>query len=142
MNTEERREQGNKGKKEPKTSYPEPQNVSGPKVIDHPKKKDAIINLILNTKKYHGVCQEEIDTWTDLYPAVDVLGELRKMAGWCEANVKNRKTAAGIKRFIVGWLGKAQDQAKTVHISQPKKPKMSKQEEADIEATLRKYGAL
>lgn len=58
--------------------------------------------------------QAEVDHWQELYPACDVMGELRKMQGWLESNPKNRKTARGIKRFITGWLSRAQDRARPV----------------------------
>ncbi len=46
-----------------------------------------------------------------LYPAIDIEQEFRKMYAWLDSNPKNRKTARGIKRFITGWLGRAQDKA-------------------------------
>lgn len=33
------------------------------------------------------------------------------MYAWLDSNPKNRKTERGIKRFITGWLGRAQDKA-------------------------------
>ncbi|MFH1985983.1 MAG: hypothetical protein ABIL58_29455 [Pseudomonadota bacterium] len=50
----------------------------------------------------------------ELYPAVDVKNEIRAMAGWLDANPKNRKTAGGMKRFITNWLKKQQDRAPRV----------------------------
>lgn len=52
-----------------------------------------------------------LNSLRQLYPAVDVEQEFRKMYGWLDSNPRNRKTARGIKRFITGWLGRAQDQA-------------------------------
>ena len=34
------------------------------------------------------------------------------MIGWLDANPKNRKTRLGIRRFINGWLSRAQDSAR------------------------------
>ena len=76
--------------------------------------RKAAISLLLNNKAYHPVYQEEIERWRELYPAVDVMQELRKMAGWLEANPARRKTAKGIKSFIVGWLAREQDRGKNV----------------------------
>lgn len=59
----------------------------------------------------HKVVREKVGKWAQAYPAVQVERELAAMASWLEANPKNRKTPAGIERFIVGWLGKAQDRA-------------------------------
>ena len=42
---------------------------------------------------------------------MDVEQELRVMALWCEDNPKKRKTLKGVRRFVSGWLGKAQNHA-------------------------------
>ena len=55
-----------------------------------------------------------------LYPATDVEQEVRKMRGWLDSNPKNRKTQRGIKRFITGWLARAQDRAPAVGNGQQK----------------------
>lgn len=52
-----------------------------------------------------------LNSLRQLYPAVDVEQEFRKMYGWLDSNPKNRKTSRGIKRFITSWLGRAQDRA-------------------------------
>lgn len=50
--------------------------------------------------------------WADAYPGVNALQELLKMREWLKANTKNRKTAGGMRRFIVSWLGRAQDRSR------------------------------
>lgn len=52
-----------------------------------------------------------LNSLRQLYPAIDVEQEFRKMFGWLDSNPRNRKTARGIKRFITGWLSRAQDKA-------------------------------
>ena len=54
--------------------------------------------------------QEDVDKWTELYPAVDVPQEIRAMIGWLDANPSRRKTVSGAKRFANNWLSKAQNQ--------------------------------
>jgi hypothetical protein len=71
------------------------------------------ITLTLNTGEEYPIYQSDIEEWTSLYPAVDVMQELRNMRGWCSGNAKKRKTRAGIKRFIVAWLAKEQDKGGT-----------------------------
>lgn len=71
--------------------------------------KQAAISLMLNDKTEYSVYQEDISGWIKLYPAVDVMQELRKMKGWLDANPNRRKTKRGIKRFINSWLSKEQD---------------------------------
>lgn len=69
----------------------------------------VVISIILNDKTEYSITQADVDGWKDLYPAVDVMQELRKMKGWADANPSKRKTKAGIKRFINSWLAKEQD---------------------------------
>jgi len=70
----------------------------------------AVITLLLNDKTEHPVFQSQIDKWVELYPAVDVMQELRGMVGWIDANPQKRKTKSGISKFINSWLAKAQNQ--------------------------------
>ena len=77
-----------------------------------PEKSDStrpIISLILNDKSFFDVTDEDVAKWNELYPAVDVMQELRKMAGWCESNTTKRKTRRGVRAFITSWLARAQD---------------------------------
>lgn len=47
-----------------------------------------------------------------LYPAVDVMQQLRNMRGWLLSNPKNRKTKSGIMRFVNSWLAREQNSAR------------------------------
>ena len=73
----------------------------------------AVIELALNDKTFYPITQQDIDDWTELYPAVNVMQELRKMKGWCDSNSTKRKTSRGIKRFITNWLAREQDKGGT-----------------------------
>lgn len=55
------------------------------------------------------VTRADFETWVELYPAVNVAQEVRKMVGWCSANPAKRKTRRGVKRFINSWLSRTQD---------------------------------
>lgn len=44
-----------------------------------------------------------------LYPKVDVKQQFNEMRGWCLSNPAKRKTRRGVKRFVNGWLSRAQD---------------------------------
>ena len=68
-----------------------------------------IITIPLNDGTEYPVTKEQFDEWLTLYPAVDVLAELRKMRGWCLENRAKRKTKNGVGRFIVSWLSREQD---------------------------------
>jgi len=80
----------------------------------------SIIALPLNSGEYH-VQSVDLEQWQQLYPAIEVLQELRKMRAWLDANPRNRKTSSGVKRFIVGWLNHEQDSARaqSVKFSKP-----------------------
>jgi hypothetical protein len=71
---------------------------------------EAVIFLPLNDRTEHGVTKEEVSEWVSLYPAIEVVQQLRNMRGWLLANPRKRKTKAGIDRFITNWLAGKQDQ--------------------------------
>ena len=77
----------------------EPQAASAPPVISLP----------LNDGTFFDVSENDRAKWSQLYPNVDVLQQLRNMAGWCDANPTKRKTRGGIKCFITAWLAREQD---------------------------------
>jgi hypothetical protein len=68
-----------------------------------------VIQLPLNDGSEHPVSQPEVDEWVRLYPAVDVMQELRNIRGWLLANPKKRKTRSGIHKCVNSWLAKEQD---------------------------------
>lgn len=72
-----------------------------------------LITLQLNTGEEWPVSKVDVEKWSDLYPAVDVMQCLRNMKGWLSSNPKKRKTARGIRRFITGWLQGEQDKGGT-----------------------------
>ena len=69
----------------------------------------ALITLPLNDGSEWPVTTEMVTEWASLYPAVDVMQELRNMRGWLLSKPKNRKTPRGIRSFITTWLSKEQD---------------------------------
>ena len=60
----------------------------------------------------HPIYQDQVDEWARLFPAVDVIQELRACRAWNLANPSRRKTARGVMRHITRWLSMAQDKAK------------------------------
>ena len=76
-----------------------------------PQAADAppVISLPLNDGTFFDVSENDRAKWSQLYPNVDVLQQLRHMAGWCDANPTKRKTRGGVKRFITAWLAREQD---------------------------------
>lgn len=83
-----------------------------------PSVADAVITLPLNAKgQEHAVTQTDVDEWQSLYPAVDVMQELRNAKGWLIGNPSRRKTKSGIGKFLHSWLAKAQNQGGTQRTS-------------------------
>ena len=59
------------------------------------------------TGKFSGIPPDDVARWKEAYPAVDVDGQILKMAAWLMANPDKKKVRYG--RFIVNWLGRKQD---------------------------------
>lgn len=82
-----------------------------PEIIDQP--SPAILAFPLAKKgETFPVTQSDIDEWQESFPGVDVLMELRHCLQWSRDNPARRKTRAGIRRHITGWLAKQQDRAR------------------------------
>jgi len=79
--------------------------------------ESPVIEMILNDGSAFPIYPADVKRWEELYPAVDIIAQLRNMAGWCEANPKKRKTKAGIKRFVNSWLASDQDRGGCIHLS-------------------------
>jgi uncharacterized protein YdaU (DUF1376 family) len=71
-----------------------------------------VITLPLHNGLEHAITDQQVAEWTELYPAVDVPQALRSMRGWLLEHRANRKTKAGVGKFIVGWLSREQDKAR------------------------------
>ena len=76
---------------------------------EKPPDAQEIIAFPLNDKTEYPIYDTDFEEWKELYPAVDIMQELRKMKGWLDSNPTKRKTIRGIRRFINSWLSKAQD---------------------------------
>lgn len=74
------------------------------------------------TGESYAITVDDIQGWEDLYPAVDVRQEIRKMIGWSDSNPTKRKTSAGMKRFITAWLAREQDRGGTKGYTPANKP--------------------
>lgn len=79
---------------------------------DEPNKSEStqpVISLPSVSGNEVPVSQVEVDELSKLYPAVDVMQQLRNMRGWLLANPERRKTERGMKRFVNSWLAKTQN---------------------------------
>ena len=80
--------------------------------LPEPQPIEVVAQLpLVKAGEFHPITKDDVRMYADLYPGIDVMQEIRKMIGWCDANPKNRKTKTGAKRFINSWLSRAQDRA-------------------------------
>ena len=91
----------------PPESESESESNPNPKDSSEPSPEPVIL-LPLNSGEYP-ILPKTAEEFAGLYPAVDVMQELRKMRAWLIANPTKRKTKAGIMRFVNLWLSKEQD---------------------------------
>ncbi len=93
----------------------------------------ALFEIPLNRKgEFHGVTQPDIDRYADLFGAVNVRAELKKMIAWCDANPRKRKTKQGVEKFIQNWLGREQDKGRYLPPEQAKTPVDTQDEASSI----------
>ncbi len=112
--------------------------LRGSSAPDVPAEPPFITLPLLDGTEYP-VTQAEVDQMAGLYLAIDVPQAYRNMRAWLLNNPKNRKTKAGIKRFVNNWLSGDQNRARPERsggYSKPGKPPMGSGElgEAELEA--------
>lgn len=86
-----------------------------------------VIAMPLNTGFEYPITVTQVMEWSELFPAVDVMQQLRAMRAWLLSNPKKRKTKAGIARFITSWLSRDQDRGGSRSAQMPRQS-MSRQE--------------
>jgi len=62
--------------------------------------------------KTYPVTEAQVARWQEAHPGLDVTRELGRARVWLEANPTRAKTHRGMPRFLVAWLGRAQDSAR------------------------------
>jgi hypothetical protein len=86
---------------------PEPKNGSRP---------EAVFEMLIKSKKdfpeYESLYKEDIDSWKEAFPEIDIFSELKKMNAWSKANPGRQKTSKGIRRFIFSWLERENNKPK------------------------------
>ena len=104
-----------KTKEKAKDNYIPPSVVCGELPSSPP--PAAVLPLVDGTD--FEISVETVAELSGLYPAVDVAQQLRGMRGWLLANPKNRKTKAGIMRFVNSWLSREQNSARPAANQKP-----------------------
>lgn len=69
----------------------------------------SVIDLPATQGQFVAITESDVAEWRSAFPAVDVPQQLRAMRQWLLANERNRKTARGMRKFIVSWLSRDQD---------------------------------
>ena len=70
-----------------------------------------VATLPLNDGTVYSITEDDFEKDRIAYPAVDVKQQYLAMGRWLDSNPKNKKTRAGIRRFINSWLTREQDRA-------------------------------
>lgn len=140
---EEKRREEKKEKKTP--SAPRPADAPPDEFHAEPQPSaPPVLTITTNTGKPYPIHQELIDDWTRDFPGVSVLAELRHARAWCEASPTRRKTAGGMKRFLVGWLGRSHDRSGSRQPAAPSTNRnlsLAERAAKDEEAARSMYGA-
>jgi len=49
----------------------------------------------------------QVGEWAELYPGLNILAEARKALAWVKSNDGHRKTASGMRKFLVNWFSRS-----------------------------------
>lgn len=66
--------------------------------------------FLLSDGTEYVMTENDMVTYQQLYPSIDVRCELKKIAAWCYSNPEKRKPRSQAKRFLNGWLNRAQNE--------------------------------
>lgn len=71
---------------------------------------DSVFQFPTNRRgQFYGVSSEQIVQFQALYPAVDVMQQLRSALGWTISEPTKRKTIRGMPAFLNRWLAREQN---------------------------------
>lgn len=102
MPEEKRREENRIEEKKRKDSCPKPAAPDQTPVLME-------IPCVGNGPKTWPLRQGKLDEWTESFPGLDVMGEIRKASQWIRDNPSKAKTFAGMPAFLGRWLSRATD---------------------------------
>lgn len=86
-------------------SSPEP-DKSAPVAVS-----PTIIELPCVSGKPFPITHTDAEEWETAFPAVDIRQQLSAMRAWLNANPTRRKTSRGMRRFVVSWLDRKQNES-------------------------------
>lgn len=91
-----------------------------------------VISMPLNDGTEFPVTEEMVKEWGELYPAVDVMQQLRNARGWLVDNPTRRKTKSGIGRYLHNWLAKEQNRGRAAPYRAEKEVREYQREQRDL----------
>ncbi len=62
------------------------------------------ISFSFDKKKFEHVKDDDLKSWKELYPDIDIVRELRRMVEWCLSNPSKAKSKKKWRKFITTWL--------------------------------------
>jgi hypothetical protein len=69
------------------------------------------IHFDLQTGKWENITDDDRLEWKELYPNIDVQHEMKLAAEWCRSNPTKAKLKKQWRKFLSGWLKRADDSA-------------------------------
>lgn len=101
-NQEQEQEQIKKHSSEMDEPSPEPPQEPPSPVV-------AVLPCVGKRSKEFAITESMCAAWTQAYPGVDVLREVKRAVQWAIDNPKKRKTHSGARSFLGRWLARVQD---------------------------------
>ena len=83
--------------------------------------KETLKKISFEEGTFININDAQVATWTAAYPAANVPAEILRAAAWLDANPSKKKSDC--KRFLNGWLSRAQDNAPRAAVGEQAKPK-------------------
>lgn len=88
-----------------------------------PQNSKPLLGILLKTGDEFYIYNSDIAQWKETFPNVNIMQELREIRQWNIDNPGKRKTKAGIRRHISGWLSDEQDKGNAGENSQGAPPR-------------------
>lgn len=126
----EQRTTNEERKKERREEGKEEQDIA--RSTSSPRKKEDEISFSFDERKFLNISYEDMSSWADLYPSIDVSSELKRMVEWCLSNQSKAKSKKLWRKFIYNWLERANEKAinrlasKEAKINTPKESVVNK----------------
>lgn len=73
--------------------------------------KEALISFSFTSKEFENITAEDLQQWQVLYESIDINRELMEMKQWILSNPSKAKAKKLWRKFIVGWLQRANEKS-------------------------------